>query len=94
MIKDKTLVAALPTAKVLFLSHYSPIQKEKGAYKKHKLPQKSVLQIHNSRGIILATRALFGGFLHIKKQFIPHYKRIYTTNCRKTRTFANVNQTL
>ena len=33
MIKDKTLVAALPTAKVLFLSHYSPIQKEKGAYK-------------------------------------------------------------
>lgn len=71
MIKDKTLVAALPTAKVLFLSHYSPIQKEKGAYKKHKLPQKSVLQIHNSRGIILATRALFGGFLHIKNNLSP-----------------------
>ena len=38
MIKDKTLVAALPTAKVLFLSHYSPIQKEKGAYKNTNYP--------------------------------------------------------
>ena len=39
MIKDKTLVAALPTAKGLFLSHYSPIQKEKGAYKNTNYPK-------------------------------------------------------
>lgn len=77
MIKDKTLVAALPTAKVLFLSHYSPIQKEKGAYKNTNYPQKSVLQIHNSRGIILATRALFGGFLHIKNNLSPLQKNIH-----------------
>ena len=39
MIKDKTLVAALPTAKVLFLSHYSPFQKEKGAIKTQITPK-------------------------------------------------------
>ena len=32
---------------------------------------KPVLQIHNSRGIILATRALFDGFLHIKNNLSP-----------------------
>ena len=39
MIRKKTLAAALPTAKVLFLSHYSPIQKPKDAYKNINYPQ-------------------------------------------------------
>lgn len=71
MIKDKTLVAALSTAKVLFLSHYSPIQKEKGAYKSTNYPQNPHYKSTTAGGIILATRALFGGFLHIKNNLSP-----------------------
>lgn len=93
MIKDKTLVAALPTAKVLFLSHYSPIQKEKGAYKNTNYPQTRITN-PQQQGDYFSNKSIIWRIFTYKKQFIPHYKRIYTTNCRKTRTFANVNQTL
>lgn len=93
MIKDKTLVAALPTAKVLFLSHYSPIQKEKVHIKTQITPQTRITN-PQQQGDYFSNKSIIWRIFTYKKQFIPHYKRIYTTNCRKTRTFANVNQTL
>ena len=39
MIKDKTLVAALPTAKVLFLSHSHPFKRKKVHIKNTNYPK-------------------------------------------------------
>ena len=51
MIRKKTLAVALPTAKVLFLSHYSPIQKPKGAYKNINYPLKTYYKSATAGGL-------------------------------------------
>lgn len=71
MIKDKTLVAALPTAKVLFLSHYSPIQKEKGAYKNTNYPPQTRITNPQQQGDYFSNKSIIWRIFTYKKQFIP-----------------------
>ena len=70
MIKDKTLVVALPTAKVLFLSHSHPFKRKKVHIKTQITPK---IRITNpqQQGDYFSNKSIIWRIFTYKKQFIP-----------------------